>query len=163
MKDVLLIETLGGGDIGIVSNTLINDEKLSNIVYLALFGGNVGKSTRKAQKGEFREYYWGNDFTLFEDARMDSGFEYSLQTTSLTSGARVKLEAIATQDLKCLLKYFRSYSVKISMLYVDFITLDIIIVTEEGQKVEKSYTYKKNNLGDYSPLDYSSEDYYTTE
>lgn len=162
MKDVLLIETLAGGDIGVSGNTVVNDETLSNIVYLALFGGNVGKSTRLAKKGEFREYYWGNDYTIFGDSKMDSGFEYALQTIPLSSGAKVKLESIAQEDLKCLLKYFKSYSVKISLIYVDYITLDIEMVVEEGQKIEKSFTYKKNDKGDYNPQDYSSADYYTT-
>lgn len=160
MKDVLLIETLSGGDIGVNLNDIIADERLSNILYLSLVGGNVGYKTQISKSGDFRNYYWGNEFTLFRNAKMDSGFEYALRTTSLTSGARVKLEQIATEDLKCLLKYFQSYSVNISMVYVDHIKITIKMVVTEGQSIERSFTYKKNENGDYSLLDYNPADYY---
>jgi hypothetical protein len=163
MIDVLLIETLSGGDISIEANTLVADTKTSNIIYLALFGGNVGQKTRVAKSGEFREYYWGNDFTLYGDSRMDSGFEDALRTVSLTSGARIKLEAIATQDLKCLLKYYSSYTVRITMVKEDYIRINILIVTKEGQSIEKIYGYKKGLIVDYDSEDYDPLDYSTEE
>lgn len=159
MTDVLLIETGSCGDITIVSNDIAYDNIASNVLYLSMFGGNVGASTKDVAIGEYREYWWGNNFCNFGDSKMDSGTEYTLITTALNSKGRLDIEKIINIDIKPILKYYKQYNIVVEVVSDDVLNINLSLINNNQIPVERVFVYKKNAQGDYS-TDYSSLDYF---
>jgi len=95
--DILLIDTLNGGDITFDDNSNLQMTRgLDTAVYLCLFGGNLeddgSAATDKLQ-------WWGNDGEP-EDKHFRSRFQNLLRGQPYNSSIRVKLEEAAKYDIK---------------------------------------------------------------
>jgi len=61
--DVLIIETLNGGDIVKRGNDVTTAAGWENMPYIAMFGGNVRQSTPTRRiEGELNFDFWGNAY-----------------------------------------------------------------------------------------------------
>jgi len=102
--DLLLIERGSGGDLVINSKftDLVTVTGFQNAVYLALFGGNVGQSTKRYVNGEQRLDWWGNStiFNQSPNAQMNSSTERTLREVVLNSQGRLIIEQAVKSDLK---------------------------------------------------------------
>lgn len=89
MMDVTLIETGNGGDLVLSGNDLSIVDGISNMPYIAMFGGSN---------------FWGNDL-LFDndDLRFSAETENILLTVPLNSQGRSTIEAAIKRDLQFLL------------------------------------------------------------
>jgi len=102
--DLLLIERGSGGDLVINSKftDLVTVTGFQNAVYLALFGGNVGQSTKRYLNGEQRLDWWANStiFNQSPNAQMNSLTERTLREVVLNSQGRLIIEQAVKSDLK---------------------------------------------------------------
>lgn len=126
--DVLLVETLNGGDVLIRGNDLARAEGFENMPYLALFGGNTEASTPAVRvAGEFNEDYWGNSIFMPKSAMANSDTERKLQNEALTSSGRVRIEGVVKKDLK-FMQAFAEVSVRVVVISDDVVNINIRIV-----------------------------------
>jgi len=95
--DLLLYETLDGGDVLIENGLFISDKQFSTAVYLSLFGGNKTDSGKVKNSDEF----WGNFLNdITESEKLRSRFQYI--TTGLPMSVKNIKEAenAALMDLQ---------------------------------------------------------------
>lgn len=161
MVDLLLTETGIGGDIVIQSGKLLETTFVDTLVYICLFGGNYGHQTKPVNKGDYREYFWGNDILYPTDNLHDSKTERYLHDINLISANISKIESYATQDLVPLLRHIKEYKVKAYILSDDQIGLVIDMFTLEGVEVAKRYVYRRTEGGDFLLEDFDENDFFT--
>ena len=92
IQDITIYENFDGGDLAIINNDLATNNGFSNLIYLALFGGNVNQEIE----------WWGNSEL---DLEFNSEFEQALKTQPLTIAGLERLEKIAISDLEELKQY----------------------------------------------------------
>ena len=95
--DLMLVETLDGGDVQIENGLLVSDKQFSTAVYLSLFGGN---STDNG-KGNNNNQFWGNVLRdTRESEKLRSRFQYV--TTGLPMSVKniKEAEKAAAMDLQ---------------------------------------------------------------
>lgn len=119
-EDLLLTETGNGGDLVIRDNDLVLTSKLSNQIYLALFGGNIVDDN-----GEQFNEYWAN-VQLSDESKYVSQFERTLNEVVINSSGLQRLHEAANKDLEFLKKYV-NYTLELSILNKDSISLYIDI------------------------------------
>jgi len=137
--DIGLYETLNGGDMSIQNNDIWATMALWNQIYIGLFGGNVEESTNDATgKGEQRKDYWGNQFLEAEpDEFLNSQTERILNTTSLNSAGRIRIEQTVKNDLAFLSK-LGAVTVAVSIVGIDRILIEIGI-TEPNELTDQRF------------------------
>lgn len=97
--DLLVIETGNGGDLVKTSKDLQTIDGLENMVYLALFGGNVEASAPVQRLPNELDYsFWGNIF-LTPNERFNSETERTLNTVALNSAGRLQILEAMKRDL----------------------------------------------------------------
>ena len=138
--DVLVIETLNGGDILVKGNDLVSAKGFENMPYLAMFGGNIEGSTPTVRvAGELNKDWWGNSFITSRPAQANSDTERKMMTEPLTSSGRVRIENTVKNDLK-FMRNFADVSVSVSILNDDVIGIRVRIV--EPQNIQaKEFQY----------------------
>lgn len=101
MKDFGLYETGNGGDISILNKDIEVVSSLSNQVYIALFGGNVGYITRNDFQNQERLDFWGNSLFYKNNYKkqFNSYTEYFLNNSVINSLFRSKLIEYVQKDL----------------------------------------------------------------
>lgn len=140
--DLLLTESGNGGDLVKTRKDLCVIEGLENMVYLALFGGNVEASTPVERLESEQAFdWWGN--TLFHKdtpgIQFNSLTELTLQQVSLTSAGRIVIENAVKQDLQ-FLKEFASVSVAVSIPETDKIIIGVMLQQPDNLE-KKIYEY----------------------
>jgi len=127
MVDVTIYENFDGGDLALINNDLAVNNGLSNLVYLALFGG--------------QNDWWGNSEL---DLEFNSEFEQALKTNPLTISGLTRLESIALSDLD-FLKQYGELTVVAELLGINKLKLSVTLDNTEnvyiwdGQKNEVIY------------------------
>ena len=145
--DVLLVETLNGGDILVKGNDLAAAQGFENMPYLALFGGNLEASTPNVRvSGEFNEDYWGNSIFMPKSAMANSDTERKLQNEPLTSAGRVRIQGVVRKDLK-FMQAFAEVSVNVVVVSDDIVNINIRILQPNNiQAKEFQYIWDGTKL-----------------
>src|SRR4051812_24194087 len=101
--DLKLVETNDGGDLVKNTNDLDVIFGFENVVYLALFGGNVKQSTPTVRDQSQQAFdFWGNNLFMPNDTliQLNSETERALITYALTSSGRISIENAIKSDLQ---------------------------------------------------------------
>lgn len=98
--DILLVDTLDGGDVVIENGLFVSDKQFSTAVYLSLFGGNKDDNG----KGEKKDEWWGNKIAgITESEKLRSRFQNITTGLPMTVKNIKEAELAAKMDLKWLI------------------------------------------------------------
>jgi phage gp46-like protein len=155
----MLISTGDGGDYVITDNNqdLQKVTGFQNMVYLALFGGNIEQSTKTYDVGETRFDWWGN--TYFQQtpaAQMNSRTERLLRDSALTSQARLQIEQAVKQDLT-FMQEFAEVGVSVTFPELDRVKI-VVNLDKPTQELSNQFTF----LWDNSKQEVTLNDLYLT-
>ena len=142
-EDVYLIETFDGGDVVLQGNDVKTINGLENMIYIALFGGNVGSSTFGPKESEQVFDFWGNYLFHPSDREVwfNSTLEFLLQTTALNSSGRYKLEQAVLNDLQFMTK-FAKVTASVEIIGIDKVKISVIVMElNSTNSVEYSYLW----------------------
>lgn len=140
--DLKVIESGNGGDLVKTSKDLTVISGLGNMVYLALFGGNVKASTpQKRLASEEAFDWWGN--SLFNpndpDVQFNSLTERTLNNVALSSSGRLRIEQAAIKDLE-FMKSFAVPTVSVSIPETDKVNIYVRVQEPDNQQ-EQAFTF----------------------
>lgn len=125
--DLKLKETYNGGDIVKATKDFVVIYGLSNMPYLALFGGSVEANTPNTRvEGEQNFDWWGNELFMPDEQGMqfNSDTERALMTTPLTSAGRLVIQQAVMRDLK-FMKDFARVGVSVAIIATDVVRIAI--------------------------------------
>jgi hypothetical protein len=163
--DLKLKDEGNGGELIKTTNDLAVIDGFQNMVYLALFGGNVKASTptqRIATEQDFS--WWGNN--LFnegdESVQFNSETERALDNIALTSSGRVLIQQAVEKDLE-FMQDFATVIVTIAIVGPDKIAIGVRVIEPDNlQKQDFIFIWNATDqelLGDeeflvtFSPAD----------
>lgn len=128
MSDLKLIETYDGGDLVQNGADLKVIDGFQNMIYLALFGGNLKQSTKEFDEDEERFDYWGNELLMLNspEIQYNSQTERTLNEVSINSQGRLLIEQAAKSDLE-FMQDFANITVEVSILGVDKVGIKVIL------------------------------------
>jgi len=128
MSDLKLIETFDGGDLVLNGNDLQVIDGFQNMIYLALFGGNIEQSTKEFDEDEERFDYWANDLLMLDspDIQYNSETEKTLNEVTLNSRGRLLIEQSVKKDLE-FMQDFGNIEVNVSIIQSDRVKINVII------------------------------------
>lgn len=132
--DALLVENGDGGELVKKANDLAVIYGFQNMVYLALFGGNVKQSTPIQRiETEQDSSWWCNNLLMQEDPsiQFNSETERALNTIPLTSSGRVLIQQAVENDL-AFMKDFATVVVNVTLLGLDKIALGIRLIEPDN-------------------------------
>jgi hypothetical protein len=149
MADLLIIETGNGGDVVLNGNDFVLIDGLSNMPYLAMFGGNVEVSS----DGESNDW-WGNSLLMFNepDIQYISVLERTLKNIALSSSSIQTIKRAVAEDL-AFMQDFSDIKIDIQLIGIDRISIYLKITKLDGLEiVEFNYlwdsTTNELNAGD---------------
>lgn len=158
--DLLLVERGDGGDLVLPdgANDFVTIEGLQNMVYLALFGGNIAGSTKDVVPGEQSKDWWGNRTFLEENPQqqLNSLTETTLNEIALTSQGRLVLEQSVLSDLEFMTS-FAEVSALVSFIGVDRVSIMVTLIQPDNRG-ESSFTF----IWDATRLELEGPNYYET-
>jgi phage gp46-like protein len=96
MSDVLLFESLDGGEIESINGAFTMDDGLSTAAYISLFGGNEQDS---GSDGDKPKQFWANVVEPDESKHYRSETQYLLNTLPLVPANLKRFQDAATRDL----------------------------------------------------------------
>jgi len=128
MSDLKIIETYDGGDLVLNGNDLQVIDGFQNMIYLALFGGNVEQSTKQYNENEERFDFWANSLLMLDspDIQYNSETERTLNEVSLNSRGRLLIEQSVKKDLE-FMQDFGNIEVNVSIIQSDRVKINVII------------------------------------
>ena len=95
--DILLRETLDGGDIAIENGLFVSDKQFSTAVYLSLFGGNKNDNGKVNNNDE----YWLNYLSdITESEKLRSRFQFIIDGLPMSVKNIREAEKAAAMDLQ---------------------------------------------------------------
>lgn len=128
MQDVLILETLNGGDLNKVAGDLALAKGWENMPYIALFGGNVRQSTPTERVDGEQNFDWfGNAFESDPSIQINSQTERVLSEVNLNSNGRILIEQAVNSDLE-FMRAFATVNVEVSIISDDRVHIDIAII-----------------------------------
>lgn len=128
MQDVLILETLNGGDLNKIAGDLALSRGWENMPYIALFGGNPKQSTPiERVDGEQNFDWWGNAFESDAGVQINSETERVLSQVNLNSNGRILIEQAVIKDLEFMTE-FANVGVDVSIISDDRVQIDISII-----------------------------------
>ena len=140
MQDVLILETLNGGDLNKVAGDLALAKGWENMPYIALFGGNVRQSTPTERvDGEQNLDWFGNAFETETGLQINSQTERVLSQVNLNSNGRILIEQAVNADLE-FMREFATVNVEVSIISDDRVQIDIDVI-EPTNLQNKQYRY----------------------
>ena len=134
MLDLVLYETGNGGDLVATTADLDKTASFYNMIYLALFGGNVEASTRGDElPNEERFDYWANSLIFPEEPglQFNSNTERVLNESPITSASRLRIEEVVKDDLK-FMEEFGGVEVYTEILGIDQLGITAIIIEPDA-------------------------------
>lgn len=137
MTDVLLRQTVEGGDITIQSGLLLMSEGLETAAYLSLFGGNEDDPADT----DTRLQYWGNLLDAEHERAYRSETQFLVQSLPAIPLNLRRIEQAALRDLKWMVDTgnAQSTTVEASIPAKDRVRLDVTIITATGQQIELQF------------------------
>jgi len=127
--DVEVIESGNGGDLVKKAKDLSVIFGFENMIYLAMFGGNVEASTpSKRLESEQGFDFWGNNLLWPNDSsvQFNSITERRLKEVALSSSGRVQIEQGIKQDLQ-FMSSFAEVTVSATIISTDRLRVSIIV------------------------------------
>lgn len=133
--DVILFQSLDGGDISINNGLIEMSGGLQTAVYLSLFGGN--DEDNKIDNQEFNKSWWGNSNEK-EINQIRSETQYLLKSLPITSSNLRKLELTAKRDLNWMIDIGLAKEININASIPDLnvVKLNIKIDQKEFEFIE---------------------------
>lgn len=149
--DLKVIETGNGGDLVKGTKDLEVISGLGNMVYLALFGGNVKASTPLKRLPSEQGFDWWGNVLMFPNEpnlQFNSLTERTLNNVALTSSGRVRIEQAALKDLE-FMKPFAEVTASVSIPETDKVMIEVQL-REPDNLQEQEFTFiwdaSKNEL-----------------
>jgi len=140
--DLQLIETGNGGDLFLKGNDLAQVEGFENMIYIALFGGNVAMSTPETRAPNEQCFdWWGNTLLMPNEStqQFNSQTERTLNSVSLTSGNLIYIQNAINADLE-FMQPFAKVTVTVTIIGPDKVRLQIL-VKQPGNLTDKEFLY----------------------
>lgn len=140
--DLQVIETNNGGDIVKNPKDLSVIYGFQNMVYLAMFGGNVEASTPLERIETEQAFdWWGNALFFPNDTsvQMNSLTERTLKTIPLNSFGRTLIEKAVKKDLE-FMNSFSTVDVDVSITATDRIEISVKVVRLDNLE-ERAFIY----------------------
>lgn len=167
--DIAVVETLNGGDILVKGNDLASQGGWGNMVYLALFGGNIEGITKEQLPTEQNADWWGNNLLFPQDEakQFNSLTEKKLSQIALGSSGRAQIEQVIRQDL-VFMKTFANITVTAKITGVDQVEINIAVREPDNLNGRNPDAYKevimiwdatKQQLGDFRIQDFNNDFY----
>jgi hypothetical protein len=146
MIDFRLIETGNGGDLVLNGNDISLIGGWQNMIYLAMFGGNVEENTGERASEQLVESYWANELLWPNESekQFNSSTERTLQNTPLNEHGRRQIEDAVTSDLN-FISDFANYRVEVEIVQQKEVRINIF-VTEPDVQEEKEFQFIWNSL-----------------
>lgn len=102
--DILMVQTVDGGDLVLQDNDFLLTSSLENQVPLYLFAGNVEQDTKEGDELNLKNNdWWGN--SIIDTENFNSTFERTLRDVVLNSQGRASLINAAKTDLQPLYEF----------------------------------------------------------
>ncbi len=134
-----MIESGNGGDLVLLGNDLATIFGWQNMVYLALFGGNVAGSTPVERiESEQAVDYWANGLINPNTpaVQFNSLTERTLKEVALNSSGRLTIENAVIEDL-AFMSDFAQVSVTVSIVTDDRVLIFITILEPDNLEPKK--------------------------
>ncbi|MCL2093826.1 MAG: hypothetical protein FWH12_06490 [Treponema sp.] len=136
--DLLLFDTVDGGDVAIADGFFISDRALDTAVYLSLFGGN------KEDNGKVknRKTWWGNTLRgVSENQKLVSRFQAIIFGLPMTTKNILDAEEAARLDLEWLISEKLADEIVADGRAVSNKRFDLKIQITSGEKIIFKNTY----------------------
>ena len=135
--DILLFQTVDGGEITVNNGLFEMSGGLESMVYLCMFGGNEDDDGSKDNSNT----YWGNLVETEDKYKYVSETQYLLKALSASSSNLRKIENAVKNDTKVLLdeKIAQSVEVSVSIPGLNKLQIVVIINTFDGKTSEFKY------------------------
>lgn len=140
--DLKVIELGDGGELVKTPKDLVVISGLGNMIYLALFGGNVEASTPTRRLPTEQAFdYWANSLFSPDDPerQFNSLTERTLNSVALTSSGRVRIEQAVLKDLE-FMKAFATVSASVSIPETDKVIIEVQL-QEPDNLEEQAFTF----------------------
>lgn len=175
-EDIKLIETQDGGDYELLGADVASYRGWQNMVYLALFGGNVEQSTTTQGRNFGEQYFdwWGNSLEENPAVWMNSQTERRLKDTELSSFGIRKIRAAVQSDLS-FMQPFANITLNVGIEGWNRLSIDIFVQEKENleeaqfrfiwdQAEEDVFAIDQDatvtTIGDFDGNDYDLQDFY---
>jgi phage gp46-like protein len=157
--DVAIIETLNGGDLQQVGNDLAVVGSIENMIYLAMFGGNIEEVTSPKFVPAQSFDYWGNSLLMpnSPSLQFNSYTEKIINSTPLTSSGRVLIENSIKKDLEFFKESGATVSVSVEIVATDKIRVRITIAIQEQLQNITIINFRKSSDGDFFFPDFNND------
>ena len=146
--DLELVEQGDGGELVKTTNDLSVIFGFENMVYLALFGGNVEASTPVQRIVTEQAFdWWANNLLMQGDSsiQFNSETERALNTIPLTSSGRVLIQQAVENDLT-FMKEFAVVNVGVSIVQTDKVQISVSLTNPENlQKQDFIFIWDATN------------------
>lgn len=142
MIDINIHETGDGGDLSLKGNDLSKTSSLFNMVYLALFGGNVEASTLGNELVTEQRFDWWANQVLFDEQpniQFNSLTERTLRETTVNSSGRIDIENAVQADLE-FMSDFAETSVSVTLETIDRIAI-LVTLQEPNNLQEQEFKF----------------------
>lgn len=145
--DLKIVEQGNGGDLLVSGKDLAMYQGFENMIYLALFGGNVEQDTPQTRNEAEQAFdFWGNTVFFNNDSSLqfNSQTERMLQSVALSSSGRLQIEQAVKKDLE-FMQAFAKVSVSVTIpdrteSRTDTLRINIGVL-EPDNLTEKKYVY----------------------
>lgn len=166
--DLALFEEGNGGELIKQGNDLTLIGGWQNMVYLGLFGGNVGAITKKRLPNEQDGSWWGNNlfYPNLPYLQFNSYTEAALKDNSLSSAGRINIQQAVIKDLE-FMRDFANISVEVSIIGLNHVKITIFVKQPNNLdgKVPDQYrsfvfiwdSTKQLLMGDFDPNDFNDD------
>lgn len=145
-RDLHIFESGDGGELALLSGDLVLAESLYQMIYIALFGGNVEASTLGNEiESEERFDYWANAL-IFKNKptkQFNSETERTLNNVAINTSGRLKIKSAVEQDL-FFLKKIVDLQTNIVILDTDKIEINLILESIPNQS-DKQFQFIWDN------------------
>lgn len=155
--DLAIIETGNGGDIQQNGNDLAIVNGVENMIYLAMFGGNVEASTTAVITQSQSFDFWGNTVfaSNYPSQQFNSETERTINSVPLTSSGRVLIENAIKKDLSFFSELNAKVEVTVTIVATDKISVKI--KTTIDQPTITIINFRKSEDGDFFILDFNDD------
>lgn len=160
--DIAIIETLNGGDAQLKGNDLGVVYGIENMIYLALFGGNLESSTEALTVEKFSKDFWGNNLFLKDtpNSQFNSLTERTINSVPLTSSGRNQIQNAITEDLKFFSDLGATVEVIVNIISDDKLSVKITVKLNPSSEKIVIINFKKTADGDFFAPDFDLSDFY---
>lgn len=140
MTDIKLYETGNGGSVQILGKDLAIYQGWENMIYIALFGGNMESTPAKRQLNEQALDFWGNTFLKnIPELQYNSRTERTLAEVSINSQGRILIREAANADLE-FMRQFADISVEVELTDIDKVRIAVTIKEPDNNQA-KDFIY----------------------